>query len=145
MTDTFSVDFLEERSKVILDTLERLLAKEREEVNRQIQGIKERGLKAGMATLGLNGTLEALHRGQIHTLYLSTKVSLMGGKCSRCGALVLIQSDSCPLCKGEIKKTKLVEEMVRQVYRQDGEVQWVEDNPILEENEGVGASLRFHT
>jgi peptide chain release factor subunit 1 len=145
MTDTFSVDFLEERSKVILDTLERLLAKEREEVNRQIQGIKERGLKAGMATLGLNGTLEALHRGQIHTLYLSTKVSLMGGKCSRCGSLVLIQSNSCPLCKGEIKKTKLVEEMVRQVYRQDGEVQWVEDNPILEENEGVGASLRFHT
>lgn len=145
IVDTFSMDFLEERSKVILRTLEGLLSKEREEVNRQIQGIKERALKAGMATLGLNGTLEALHRSQIHTLYLSTKISLMGGKCSRCGSLVLIQSKPCPLCKGEIKTTQLAEEMVRQVLRQDGEVKLVEDNPILQENEGVGASLRFHT
>ena len=35
--------------------------------------------------------------------------------------------------------------MVRLALRQDGEVKWVEDNAILKENEGVAASLRFHT
>ena len=33
--------------------------------------------------------------------------------------------------------------MMRSVLRQDGEVKWVEENRILKENDGVGASLRF--
>jgi hypothetical protein len=33
--------------------------------------------------------------------------------------------------------------MMRSALRQDGEVKWIEENPILKENEGVAASLRF--
>ena len=32
---------------------------------------------------------------------------------------------------------------MRLTLRQDGEVKWVEENPILKENDGIGASLRF--
>jgi hypothetical protein len=32
---------------------------------------------------------------------------------------------------------------MRSALRQDGEVKWVEENSILKENDGVGASLRF--
>ncbi|MCJ7746978.1 MAG: hypothetical protein MUP27_04480 [Desulfobacterales bacterium] len=148
MVDTFSIDFLEERSKVILHALERLLDKERGEVVSQIQGIAERALKVGRATLGLNGTLEALNKGQVHTLYLLTSFSLSGGKCRRCGSLNIIHptgnlSVPCNLCKGEAKPVDLGDEMMGATLRQDGEVKWVDENPILKENDGVGASLRF--
>lgn len=145
IVDTFSVDFSEERSKVIVRALERLLDKESEEVRQEIKGLAEKALKGGMATFGINGTLEALNRGQIYTLYLLTKLGPSGGKCSRCGALAAGESYPCPLCKGEIRTIDLGEEMVRIALRQDGEVKLVEDNAILKENEGMAASLRFQT
>ncbi len=148
IADTFSIDFSEERSKIILHTLERLLQKERDEVVHQIQGLSDKALKAGMATLGLNGTLEALNKGQAHTLYLLTSFSTQGGKCRRCGSLNLGHptghfSVRCSLCKDETKTVDLAEEMMRSTLRQDGEVKWVEEHPVLKENDGVAASLRF--
>jgi peptide chain release factor subunit 1 len=148
IVDTFPIDFSEERSKVILHALKRLLDKERKEVVSQIQGVAEKALKLGMATLGLNGALEALNKGQVHTLYLLTSFSPPGGKCIRCGSLSIANATgnrpaSCNLCKGETKTVDLGDEMMRSTLRQDGEVKWVEENPILEENDGVGASLRF--
>ncbi len=148
MMDTFSMDFSEERSKVLEKLFERLLQKEKEEVSLRIQELKERTPQGGLATFGLNGTLEALNAGQVHTLYLLTSFSHSGGKCGRCGSLVLvhpagIRPAPCPICKGETKIVDLSEEMMRSALRQDGEVKWVEENSILKENDGVGASLRF--
>jgi peptide chain release factor subunit 1 len=148
IADTFSMDFSEERPKVLGRLFEHLLQKEKEEVSRQIQELKERTPQGGLATLGLNGTLEALNGGQVHTLYLSTSFSHSGGKCGRCGSLFLVRMTGnmpapCPLCKGETKMVDLGEEMMRSALRQDGEVKWVEENSVLKENDGVGASLRF--
>jgi len=148
IADTFSMDFSEERSKMLRRVFERLLQKEREEVSHQIEELKERTPMGGLATLGLNRTLEALNKGQVHTLYLLTSFSLPGGKCRRCGSLVLIHSPDessvpCPLCKGKMKTINLGEEMVRSALRQDGEGKWVQENTILNANDGVVASLRF--
>jgi peptide subunit release factor 1 (eRF1) len=143
VVDTFSIDFSEERSKVVLRALERLLDKESKEVRHDIKSLAEKALKGGMATFGINGTLEALNRGQIHTLYLLTKLPQSGGKCLRCGVLAVGPSHPCPVCKGEIRTIDLGEEMVRLALRQDGEVKLVEDDAILKENEGMAASLRF--
>jgi peptide chain release factor subunit 1 len=148
IADTFSMDFSEERSRVLRRIFERLFQSEKEEVSREIEELKERTPQGGRATLGVNGTLEALNKGQIQTLYLLTSFSLPGGKCSRCGSLVLIHpqmhpSASCPFCKGNISDIHLGEEMMRSVLRQDGEVKWLEENVTLKENDGAGASLRF--
>ncbi len=148
IVDIFPIDFSEEKSKVIFHALDRLLDKEKQDVASQIQDIKEKALKAGMATLGLNGTLEALNQGQVYTLYLLTSFSFPGGKCRRCGALNIVPSKEilsvpCYLCGGETKTVGLEDEMMRSTLRQDGEVNWVEENPILKENDGIGASLRF--
>ena len=112
------------------------------------QKLIERTPQGGLATFGLNGTLEALNGGQVHTLYLLTSFSHSGGKCGRCGSLVLVHPAgsgpaSCPICKGETKIVDLGEKMMRSALRQDGEVKWIEENSILKENDGVGASLRF--
>ncbi len=148
IVDTFSMDFSEDRSTVLRRVSECLLQKEKDEVSRQIQGLKERAPQNGLATFGLNGTLEALNRGQVHTLYLLNSFSYSGGRCGGCYTLVLAYPSGnrpvpCPLCKGQTKRVELEEEMMRSVLRQDGEVKWVEGNAILEENEGIGASLRF--
>ncbi len=146
ITDSFSIDFSEERSKILRQIVERLFHKEKEEISLQINELKEK--TPGRATLGVNGTLEALNKGQIQTLYLLTSFNLMGGICSRCGMLAPIHPPfgpqaSCPFCKGRMKKTDLGEEMMRSVLRLDGEVKWVDENITLKENDGVGASLRF--
>jgi peptide chain release factor subunit 1 len=148
ITDSFSMDFSEERSKVLNRVFERLFQKEKEEVNHQIQTLKERTPQGGLVTFGLNPTLEALNAGQVHTLYLLTTFSFPGGKCRRCGSLVLNRppdhsSSSCPLCKGEVKIIDLGEEMMKSVLCQDGEVKWIEQNDVLKEHEGICASLRF--
>jgi len=148
IADTFSMDFSEDRSTVLRHVSERLLQRERDEISRQIQELKERAPQNGLATFGLNGTLEALNGGQVHTLYLLASFSHSGGKCKCCNALILDHPSgkkpiSCPLCKGETKRAELGEEMMRSVLRQDGEVKCVEENAILIANEGVGASLRF--
>jgi len=148
IAETFSMDFSEERSKVLRRLFERLLQKEREEINRQIRELKEKAFKGGVASFGLNGTLEALNGGRVHALYLLTSFSQSGAKCTRCGSLIPIPPKGegrgpCPFCREKTNVTDLGEEMVRSALRQDGEVKWVEENPILKENEGVGASLRF--
>jgi len=149
IVDTFPMDFSEERSRVLKKLFERLLLKEREEVHEEIKSLKERGLKAGSVALGLNGTLEAINKGQIHTLYLLKEFSLSGGKCRHCGSLILLApakeggSPPCPLCVGETRAIDLSEELTKAALRQDGDVKWVEENAILKEHDGVGASLRF--
>jgi peptide chain release factor subunit 1 len=148
IADSFSIDFSEERSRVLRRVFERLLQKEKEEVNHQIQALKERTPQGGLVTLGLNPTLEALNAGQVHALYLLTSFTLPGGKCRQCGSLALTHSPGgspipCPLCKREVKVVDLGEEMMRSVLRQDGEVKWVEENDVLKAHDGVCASLRF--
>jgi len=148
ITDVFAMDFSEERSKVLRRLFERLLQRERENVNHEVQRLMERTPQGGLATFGLNRTLEALNRGQVHALFLSPSFFHRGGKCRRCPSLFLpprVEDSTvrCPLCKGEAKIVDLVEEMTRSVLRQDGEVKWIEDNAILRERDGVGASLRF--
>lgn len=148
IADTFSMDFSEGRAAVLRRLSERLLQKEKEEISRQIEELKERTPQNGLAAFGLNGTLEALNRGQVHTLYLLTTFSQSGGRCRRCHTLVVAppsgdQSPLCPLCKQATKRVDLGEESTRSVLRQDGEAKWLEEDPILDENEGIGASLRF--
>jgi peptide chain release factor subunit 1 len=149
ITDMFPVDFSEERSKMTRRLFERLLQRERESLSRQIRGLRERAPQVGRASFGLDGTLEAIHQGQVHTLYLQTTASWSGTECRKCHALFKPppggdRLSPCPLCKGKRMEIPLAEEMIRRTLRQDGEVKWVEEDPILNGNDGVAASLRFH-
>lgn len=149
ISDVFSADLMEERFRILRRIFDRLLQKEKEDVSQKIKDLYERAPHGGLAILGVSRTLEALNQGQIQTLFLLESFSLQGGKCKNCGTLTPgIERNtsplSCPLCKGEMKHVPLGEEMMRSVLRQDGEVKWVDEDPILREFEGVGASLRFH-
>jgi len=148
ITDVFSVDFSEERSKILRRLFERLLQREREKVTQEVHQLIERTPQGGLATFGLPGVLEASERKQIHTLYLLTSFSERGGKCLRCQTLTPLSTfqgsrPQCPICREETREVDLGEEIIRGVLRQDGEVKWVDTSPVLKEHEGIGASLRF--
>lgn len=146
IADTFTIDFAEERSKILRQIVERLFQREKEEVAREIEGLKEK--TPARATLGLTGTLEALNKGQIQTLYLLSSFNLPGWLCPKCKTLdwfrpPLPSQTTCLFCRGHIKEVPLEEEMMRSVLRQDGEVRWIDDHIVLKEHDGVGATLRF--
>ncbi len=148
IADIFSAEFTEDRSKLLKKIFDRLFLKEKEEISQQIRELKERTPHGGLATFGLSPTLEALNQGKVQTLFLLDSFTLKGGKCMSCGILTPLMGGNgspspCPLCKGKIKTVPLEEEMIRLVLRQDGEVKWIDEDPILKEFEGVGASLRF--
>ncbi len=148
ITDIFSIDFSEGRSKLLKRIFERLIQIEKDEIINEFKELKERKLTVGLATIGLNGTIEAINKGQVQTLYILNLLSLTGGKCRKCGSLTPLSpiqnpSISCPLCRGELKSVILKEEMTRSVLRQDGDVKWIEGNIKFEDHEVVGASLRF--
>jgi len=148
ITDTFSMNFSEGRSKVLKRIFERLLQIEREEIRHEVQELKEKKLTSGLATFGLNGTLEAVNKGQVQTLYIHNQLSLSGGKCTQCKSLTLLSplnnpKISCPFCRGDVKNINLEEEMMRYVLRQDGDVKWIEEDSFLKEHEGICALLRF--
>lgn len=146
ITDTFAIDFAEERSKVLRQIVERLFEREKEEISKDIEGLKEK--TPGRATIGLNGTLEALNKGQVQTLFLLSSFNLPGRFCPQCRTLDWFQpplpsQTACLFCRGNMKEVSLGEEMMRLVLRQDGEVRWIDDHILLKENDGVGATLRF--
>lgn len=148
IADILSAEFTEDRSKLLKKIFDRLFLKEKEEISQQIRELKERTPHGGLATFGLSPTLEALNQGKVQTLFLLDSFTLKGGKCMSCGILTPLMGGNgspspCPLCKGKIKTVPLEEEMIRLVLRQDGEVKWIDEDPILKEFEGVGASLRF--
>lgn len=146
IADTFSMDFSQGRSEILEKVFIRLVDKEREDINNQIKDLMEKAYKKGMANFGLNGSLDAINAGQVHTLFILTSFSLIGGKCSKCGTLLPSfnpEISRCPLCKGMIKSVDLAEEMIKSVIRQDGDVKWADENNILKDYDGVGVSLRF--
>jgi peptide chain release factor subunit 1 len=148
IADTFPMDFSEERSRVLRQIFDRLLQKEKESIQQEIEELRERTPQRGRAAWGLNETLETLNQGQVQTLYLLNSFNPPGGACTQCASLSLIHATApsgspCPFCKGRIRKIDLGEEMMRSVLRQDGEVKWLDEEVTLKENEGVGASLRF--
>ena len=148
IAETFPMDFSEERSKILRQVFEHLLSKEKKEVNRQIQQLKERAFKGGAASFGLCGTLEALNAGRVHTLYLLSSFSFPGAKCNPCGSLIQgttkeSSPSPCPLCRERTQAVDLGEEMGRSALRQDGEVKWVDEDAVLREHDGAAAALRF--
>jgi peptide chain release factor subunit 1 len=145
VVDTFSIDFTEERSRILRRVFERLLQRESEEVDRQFGELADRSPAAGRLALGLRQTLEALNQGQVQTLYLLPSFSSAGGRCTACRTLLAPDEGlrECPVCRQPLQEVPLEEEMVRTVLRHDGEVRWGEANPVLKANQGVGGGLRF--
>jgi hypothetical protein len=99
--------------------------------------------KNARAAAGLTSTLEAVHRGAVHQLYLLRAFHQVGVECGQCGLLKVELGPACPYCGGPATETELGEAAVRRVLSAKGDVIDVPEHAGLAQHGGLAASLRY--
>lgn len=95
------------------------------------------------AAAGLTSTLEAIHRGAVHQLYLLRAFRQGGVECEQCGLLKVELAPACPYCGGPATQTELGEAVVRRVLTAKADVIDVPEHAGLAQHDGLAASLRY--
>jgi peptide chain release factor subunit 1 len=101
--------------------------------------------KGGLAVLGLEPTLDALHRGAVHTLLVDSEWRSTGSRCGDCARLTA-QESSCPSCGGSTLHplSRLGEEAIELAVHQGSRVEHVYSlGDELRKHGGLAAVLRF--
>jgi peptide chain release factor subunit 1 len=92
---------------------------------------------------GLSDTLLALQEDKVHTLVLSDGFKRSGYKCSHCGYFN-IDNGNCSFCSQKmITIPDIIEEAVKLAVKQNCEIEYVVNHPIMPELGNIGAMLRF--
>jgi len=134
-------------------TAQEVLAKVRE-IESRIEAQQEGALlerivteaqKGALAVFGVEPTLDALHRGAVHTLVLDARWQSQGHRCAGCGRLT-VQEASCPSCgKKELQPVPhLVDEAIEEAILQGSQVEHVYSlGDELSKHGNLAAILRF--
>ena len=111
-----------------------------------VQNLIDRTYMSDSSTMGIQDTLDSAQSGSIRILTVAKDINLEGFKCGDC---LYISEDQhkagCPECNGNLKRTDLVEEVIRLTLKNRGSVEIVEDRAAeeLNKHEGIGAYLRY--
>ena len=102
----------------------------------------------GGAVLGLDETLEALQNGSVYQLFFTEDYTLPENKvrrCTNCNYLTTQETDSCPLCGGEMRPmVDAINNIARRAIAQGALVVVLPpDNPLDAEGAKIGAFLRY--
>jgi peptide chain release factor subunit 1 len=73
--------------------------------------IVTRAEKRQGAVTGLNDTLWAMNRGELHILALATKAGMNGNRCEYCALLLPPETSTCPQCGNAAVKVDLMKEI----------------------------------
>jgi len=129
------------------DVLERALEigaqAERQRETRVVDQMITAAAKGEAGVAGLEDTLGALREGRIQVLIATDGYRAAGFQCQGCGFLTTQTLAACPYCGKPFNKIEdAVELAVREVMKSGGEIEFVRENPKLEEVE-IGALLRY--
>jgi peptide chain release factor subunit 1 len=92
---------------------------------------------------GLSDTLLALQEDKVHTLVLSDGFKRSGYKCDNCGYFN-IDNGNCSFCSQKmVTIPDIIEEAVKLAVKQNCEIEYVVNHPIMPELGNIGAVLRF--
>ena len=127
-----------ERAMKVGDAAE--LQREKKLVEAMITGAaKGRG-----GILQLEDTLGAVRSGRVQTLILRDGYRAPGYQCQGCDYVTTQKLDMCSFCGGTFKDLPdAVEEVVRQVLTQGGDVEVLHDAELISSFEDIGALLRY--
>jgi len=62
-----------------------------------------------------------------------------GWKCEKCQVVDSDMIDKCPNCSGNVTQVDVIEESIEFAQRTGTKIEFVDNNPILQELGGVGA------
>lgn len=106
--------------------------------------LKEEILKHSLAVYGLNEVIDMVKNGQIELLLVSRGHKLSGWICEKCQLFDSGIEDKCPNCSGKVAEVDVIEEIIDFAKRTGAKIEFVDDNPILQDLGGVGGLLRFN-
>ncbi len=118
-------------------------ATERREEQELVRELLEKAGSGGLGVLGLQETLAAVYRAQVHTLVIQEGFTAPGVLCPQCGFLG-VNEETCPVCgKPTVQVPDVVDEAVEATIHYGGRVEHVFAESELAEQGGIGAILRF--
>ena len=141
--DLIDVDFDEADGCLISMAGEIVIKDEKETVSKNVIRLKEEILKHGLAVYGLKETIEAVKNGHLELLLVSRGYKQRGWICEKCQLVDSDIKDKCPNCSGNVSQVDVIEEIIEFAERTNTKIEFVENNPILQELGGVGGLLRF--
>jgi peptide chain release factor subunit 1 len=131
-------------TETLIETASEEVAKlERQTSEHAVDKLKNEILKGGKAVFGTKETSNAASYGKVELLILSKDYQPRGWICEHCQVVETGVKTSCPYCNHETSEVDVLEEILEFAQRTGANIEFVGDNPILEELGGVGALLRY--
>lgn len=105
--------------------------------------VHEAAHKNGRGALGFERVVNAANHRRLEQLYIGPGASRMGWRCTACGLLGEKISLGCPTCAQPVLTVDLVEELITAAQEEGATVAFAPAETVLDQYEGMGASLRF--
>lgn len=140
---TIDADFDEAENIIVSKSEETVLKDEKKTSEKNVSRLKEEILRNGLAVYGLKETGDAVRNGQIELLLVGKGYKIRGWICEKCQAVDAGARNKCPYCGSRTSEVDVIEELIEFAERADTKIEFVEDNPVLNELGGVGGLLRF--
>ncbi len=139
---TFPMEMKAGRAEVWQKAMEIGAEAERRQEARLVERIRVEAAKGGLAVVGLDETLGAVHEGRAHIVVAEEGYQEAGYRCTSCGFPTTQALETCPFCGGRFEEVPdAVEMIVHRALDEGAEVEMV-PRP-LEEIGHIGALLRY--
>ena len=128
----------------IMETIEPMMREvEQEQEAEDVAQLQSEVEGDNLGAAGISATAMALTKGQVQTLIMHQGFNAIGGECPNCGTLRAGLRPTCPYDGTEMQQVNLREVFTARALQQGAAVQIVEAGEYLDQNEGVGAILRY--
>ena len=117
--------------------------KERKKSAEAVLKLRNEILRGGEAVYGIKETVRATREGKAEQLILSKELKPRGWICEHCQVVELGTKKICPYCNNKTSEVDVLEEILEFAERSGANIEFVGDNPLLEDLGGVGALLRY--
>jgi peptide chain release factor subunit 1 len=129
--------------KLIETASEEVAKSERKRSAEAVNKLRNEILKGGPAVYGIKDTVSATRDGKAELLILSKELKPRGWICEHCQVVEVGSKKRCPYCNNKTSEVDVLEEILEFAERSGTHIEFVGDNPTLEELGGVGAILRY--
>jgi hypothetical protein len=143
---TSPTDMRDPKDRIVARVRDIVAAEEKRQERELIGQVRDQALSGNLGVFGLEATLNALRKGQVHKLAIGDDLKARGWRCKdwSCGALVThLKKDACPYCGGGTEVVELGDEVVKDAMQLGAEIETVRGSPELARMGKIGALLRF--
>lgn len=140
----FPSDMIAGHAEVLERAMEVARRVEQERTAKLVQAVVTAAAKGQAGVIRLDDTLSAVHEGRVQVLVMHEGYRAPGRRCRNCGYVTTQVLEACPFCGGAFEEIEdAVEEAIRRVMADGGDVEVVRNSLVLREAGNIGALLRY--